>query len=756
MKKSINTDNKLLKPAPDKSKREGIGIAIRITLLTWIISMMTLIIFILVIFPQQKKMFVRQLESKANSISLSLQDVAAGAAVNEDYASVISAAQTMVEGDPSLDFLLIMKNEGYSLVIEQSGWKVLNKADSYWLNRERKTTGMIQIVPLFNRRVFHFAKPFDYSGIQWGWIHVGLTLDDYDRNLKFLYLNTGIIVVGCILFSLMVSIINARHFVKPILNLRHIVQKVADGDLSVRADKLRNDEIGSLAESVNVMTEALLRKDRILESVRFASQQFMVSSQWKGVIDAVLAKVGQAAGVSRAYIFKNHRNSYGVVLASKCFEWTSEGIKPELDNPVLSDMDYEKVGMAVWRETLSGDKIISGIVRTFNDEIRKILDPQGIISIILIPIFVKDIWWGFLGFDDCVNVRDWSSAEIDSLRAGADMLGATMVRQQYQEALLEAKATLEQRVINRTLELQTQVTEKEKAMKELAEAQSSLVEVSRAAGMAEVATGVLHNVGNVLNSVNVSCTLLLDQLKESRIMNLAKLTEMLKDNLDDLSGFFANDPRGQKVPQYLIALSGALMEERRLMRQESEALQSRVEHIKEIVAMQQNYGRVSGVNETLSAEQLMEDALKINIGGLIRHNISVYRQYEDVPMIIVDKHMVLQILLNLISNAKYACSENNKDEKKINLKITKQGNDHIQIRVEDNGVGISRENLNRIFQHGFTTKKSGHGFGLHSAALAARKLGGSLIVHSDGPGAGAEFTLELPCINGVNNGIKYQ
>jgi two-component system, NtrC family, sensor kinase len=314
--------------------------------------------------------------------------------------------------------------------------------------------------------------------------------------------------------------------------------------------------------------------------------------------------------------------------------------------------------------------------------------------------------------------------------------------------LSQANLYLEQRVRDRTLELETQVTEKEKAMKELAETQNSLVEASRAAGMAEVATGVLHNVGNVLNSVNVSCTLLLDQLRESRILKLSKLTEMLKENMDDLPGFLTSDPRGQKIPQYLISLSASLAEERQVMQQESETLQSCVEHIKEIVAMQQSYGHVSGINETLSAEQLIEDALRINMGGLVRHNISVSRQYEDVPRVVVDKHMALQILLNLISNAKYACSDHNNEDKKITMKILKKGNDHIQIKVEDNGVGIKRDNLDRIFQHGFTTKKTGHGFGLHSAALAAKKLGGSLNAHSDGPGLGAEFTLELPCING--------
>ncbi len=745
MNQSASTGNDLINSTPERGRRKGLGIALRITLLTWMVAMVTLLIFIFVTTPQEKRMFLQQLESRANSVSLSLHDAAAGAAVNEDYASVISAAQTMLDGDPSLDFLLVVKNDGFSLVIEQSGWKVLNEVDKYWIDRERKSTGEILTVPLFERRVFHYAKPFDYSGIQWGWIHVGLALDDYDQNIENLHFNTMVLALGCIVFSLVVSLVNARHVVGPILRLRHIVQKIAEGDLAARAAEGRNDEIGSLAGSVNIMAEALLRKDRVLESVRFASQQFMISSKWEEVTDAVLANMGKSADVSRAYIFENHTGNSGSLLASQRFEWAAEGISPEIDNPDLQNMDYDKIGMSNWKEILMKDEIICGPVHKFSAGIREILEPQGIRSILVIPIYAKDEWWGFLGFDDCVNEREWSNAEIDSLSAGADMLGATIVRQRFQEALMEAKETLEQRVMERTSELQTQIAAKEEALTELAEAQSSLVEASRTAGMAEVATGVLHNVGNVLNSVNVSCTLILDQLRESRVVKLARVTDMLEENQDDLLRFFTEDPRGRKIPEYLIALSSALSEEHQVMQQESEDLQGRIEHIKEIVTMQQSYGRVSGVSETLSVQHLMEDAVKINAGALARHNILIRRQYESVPPVTVDKHMVLQILLNLISNAKYACTDVEKEEKIITLKVLKCNRDRIQIKVEDNGIGITRENLNRIFQHGFTTKRSGHGFGLHSGALTARKLGGSLSVHSDGVGCGAVFTLELPC-----------
>ncbi len=736
--------------SPAGRKHRRLGIAIRIALLAWLVAMATLVIFIFMTMPQQKKMFLQQLESKANSVSLSLHDAAAGAALNEDYASVISAAQTMLAGDPGLDFLLVMKNDGFALVIEQEGWCVDQRSDAYWLDRERRPDGGINKVPLFDRRVFHFAKPFDYSGIQWGWIHVGLSLDYYDHSVKSLYGNTIALGLGCIAFSLMISLGFARRVVKPVLRLRTVVQKIAGGDLSVRADRLGTDEIGSLAGSVNIMTEALLRRDQVLESVRFAAQKFMVASAWEEIMDDVLAKMGRATDVSRVYIFENHPDDAGDLCMSQKFEWTAAGISTELENPELQNLPYDAAGFGRWRTVLGSNQILSGRVSAMPDVERAVLEPQEIRSIIVIPIFVEEKWWGFMGFDDCSRERTWSSAEKDSLRAGADILGATIVRQRFQEELLEAKATLEQRVRERTRELQAQVTAKEEALAELAETQSSLLEVSRAAGMAEVATGVLHNVGNVLNSVNVSCTLVLDQLRESRLGNLSRVTALFPEKRDDLPRFLTDDPRGRKIPDYLASLAPALEAEHRLMQKETESLQERIEHIKEIVAMQQSYGRVSGVIETIPAEQLMEDALKLNVSALARHKVEVRREYETVSPVAVDKHAVLQILLNLINNAKYACTDSDREERILTLKIRNKSRNRIQMVVDDNGIGISPENLTKVFQHGFTTKQTGHGFGLHSGALAARKLGGRLSVHSDGAGHGAAFTLELPCSTGEN------
>jgi len=287
------------------------------------------------------------------------------------------------------------------------------------------------------------------------------------------------------------------------------------------------------------------------------------------------------------------------------------------------------------------------------------------------------------------------------------------------------------------------ITERKLAEAELEQTHRQLLETSRQAGMAEVATGVLHNVGNVLNSVNVSTTLALEQVKKSKVTNLAKVVSLMNEHTADLGAFISSDSKGKQLPSYLAQLAIHLTAEQTTLLQEIEQLRTNVEHIKDIVAMQQSYAKVSGVTETLKISDLVEDALRMNAGALARHEVEVVREFAEIPPVTVDKHKVLQVLVNLIRNAKYACEESGRSDKRLTVRVV-NGEGRLKIAVVDNGVGIPRENMVRIFNHGFTTRKEGHGFGLHSGALAAKEMGGALVVQSDGPGHGASFTLELP------------
>jgi PAS domain S-box-containing protein len=363
------------------------------------------------------------------------------------------------------------------------------------------------------------------------------------------------------------------------------------------------------------------------------------------------------------------------------------------------------------------------------------------------------------GADEAIGKRDFDfhgkehaqqafEDEQEIMRTGCPIIGKTE-KETWQDGhitwALTSKMPLygEHGEVIGTFGISKNITAFKEAEAKVEELHKQLLQASRQAGMAEVATSVLHNVGNVLNSVNVSATLLLDNAKRSNVSYLGKAVALLNEHTADLALFLAHDPKGRQLPGYLTRVSEELNKEQERTITELESLRQNIEHIKEIVAMQQNYANVSGVVETVKVTELVEDALRMNAGALARHEIALVRDFSEAPVITVDKHKVLQVLVNVIRNAKYACDESGRKDKQIRLKVSRR-DQWVCIAVTDNGVGIAPENKTLIFNHGFTTRKDGHGFGLHSGALAASELGGTLTAHSDGVGRGATFTLELP------------
>jgi PAS domain S-box-containing protein len=295
------------------------------------------------------------------------------------------------------------------------------------------------------------------------------------------------------------------------------------------------------------------------------------------------------------------------------------------------------------------------------------------------------------------------------------------------------------------------ITERRLAEQELERVHKQLLVASRQTGMAEVATNVLHNVGNVLNSVNVSASIVSERIRRSKCTGLARVAALLSEHAPDLSSFLTG-AQGSHLPVYLQELAAELIAERDVAVAELSVLRGNVEHIKEIVAMQQSYARLGGVTDMVDMRILVEDSLRMNEGAISRHGITLVRDFQNVPLIMVDKHKVLQILVNVIRNAKYACDDSKTAEKRVTVRV-RAANGTMLVSVSDSGVGIPPENLGRIFNHGFTTRKDGHGFGLHSCALAAKDLGGSLQAESAGSGQGATFTLTLPLTMTVSSAL---
>jgi signal transduction histidine kinase len=313
---------------------------------------------------------------------------------------------------------------------------------------------------------------------------------------------------------------------------------------------------------------------------------------------------------------------------------------------------------------------------------------------------------------------------------------------------LEQKISEHERAENllagKTRLLQQEIEERRRVEAEVEKIHKQLLTTSRMAGMADVATNVLHNVGNVLNSVNVLAASIASHVKKSRVAAVSRVAALLSEHEVDLGRFMTDDPNGRHVPNHLERLGSHLTDEQARLLEKIKSLSQSIQHIKEIVAMQQNYAKVSGLRETVAIADIVEDALRMCSGALVRHEIEVARDYEEIPTLILDRHKTLQILFNLLDNAKHACWESRTNAKLITVTIRRREPDRVRIEIADNGVGIPPGNLNRIFTQGFSTRKDGHGFGLHSSILAAQDMGGSLAVRSNAPRPGATFTLEIP------------
>lgn len=289
------------------------------------------------------------------------------------------------------------------------------------------------------------------------------------------------------------------------------------------------------------------------------------------------------------------------------------------------------------------------------------------------------------------------------------------------------------------------ISKRKEAEEKISNLNKQIILSARYTGMAEVATSLLHNLGNVLNSANVSLQLLKESVNQPFIDRTLKVIELIDEHKLSLSTFLTEDAKGKLIPQYLIELSSILKKEQDILRFEVINMINYLNHIKEIVNTQQDLSTSKVFIEKIFLPEAIDLALQM-CAGKVMNCIQINKQYENtISFIETDKSKLLQILINLIQNAKEAIVDNNDVPiKEIYISTRVTTNNNIEIVIKDNGIGISPEDKNKLFSFGFTTKKQGHGFGLHSCALFAKELGGDIQVFSDGLGKGATFTLHIP------------
>ncbi len=426
----------------------------------------------------------------------------------------------------------------------------------------------------------------------------------------------------------------------------------------------------------------------------------------------------------------------GIVLANEAFSMRVGQPISSLIGSDLGDLPWETpdqpghVSVRSWTQAIMDKTPVTGVslmlnapdgsARKFTVNSVPIMDDQGTVRGALVS------------FDDITELE----------KANVSLIQAVTELEQSREKILNQNQVLDG--TNRSLQIE--IAERKRAEAEREEMNKQLVVASRRAGMADVASTVLHNVGNVLNSVNVSASTVTNTLRKSPIGDVGLIATMLQEHGQDVGRFLTQDEKGKQIPAYLAVLAESVKGDYSAARKELDSLCQNIDHIKHIVMSQQDLAKPQLVEEACVLMELMDQAFRINQTSLDKSGAKVLREYTDLPAIVTDRHQVLQILVNLISNANAAMAARPAPDHCLTLSVGRADDrsGFVRLQVRDTGVGISPENLTKIFRQGFTTKKDGHGLGLHGAILSARAMGGTLTVQSDGEGKGASFALDLP------------
>jgi len=421
------------------------GIFVKTALLSWLVAAVTLAVLVAGVLPDQRRTFLSNLESKARGVAVSLHDIAAGAVVTEDFSEVVDHCMGMLTGDATIDHLVLVRNDGFALIHTRTGWRNTTLDPEWYPNSREETKRIFQ--PFFlDKEVFHYSRPFDYSGIEWGWIHVGLSLDAYQENLDRAYKRTGWLAAFCLLIGLAVSIIYARLLVAPILRLRRAVQRVADGDLNTRADVKTGDEVEVLADAFNAMTQTVQDRENRLRSQ---------SRHLAGLVTETAFQDGHVEEAAQLICSAN-AETLGIRRAGV---WLFSEDMNTLERLALYDRSPadDTIGAVIARdghepyfEALQRLRVLS-VTRASTDDRTACLEdsylrPLDITSMMDAPIRMGDRIVGVICHEQNPEIRDWTVDEENYAGSTADLMAMALIsrdRRLVREELLAAKNTAE-------------------------------------------------------------------------------------------------------------------------------------------------------------------------------------------------------------------------------------------------------------------------------------------------------------------------
>lgn len=633
---SIIQNKKTGQPVNNKTNRKGI--LFRIVTLIWIVIISTILIFTFAIIPFQRELLINRLGSEAKSVVTSIEQVTATAIITEDYSFVVDHCIKVVKDRSAILYVVITRKDGFSLIHAGGQWKSKQLNGLWKPILTLPIKGKFIKSNLVNKELFHYTSPFSYSGIDWGWIHIGLSLDKFYTDLKVVYNRTLWLAILCISIGLIISFLFARRLTKPVQLLNQIIERVGTGDLSARIDISTGDEIESLANSFNKMTEELQKitvsRDKLENEIkgRKRAEDGLIESESR--LSSILSS-----------------------MVDFLFAFDKEGRFTFYSAPKIEDL---LLNPEEFMGKKHNDVMPKSLHKKFDDAVIK--NKKGQVAEYEYSIEINE-------------QEKWFSAKLSPIMHKGEFNGsAAIVRD---------------------------ITESKKL-------QEQLIHSEKLSATGQLASGVAHDFNNILQIIRGKCEVILLKRKKKGL-------QLPEEVVNEINVIIGQSDRGKEIIKNLLTFSKPKKAKK----------------------------------EICYVENVIDEILVLQKNHVLLENIAIYRNYTPTRPVYIDEGQIEQVFSNLVINARHAIMPIGNGKIIISIK---EINENVEIKFSDNGIGIEKKNIDKIFTPFFTTKGAyakddlkikGVGLGLSVTFTIIQNHNGTIFVESE-KGKGTTFTITLP------------